>query len=83
MRSVEEQLEFVSDAAVTPEPVRIAIANALGLKCAEEIQAHQPLPGFPQAAIDGYAVRAVDIGGERGLGRRDSDAEEAPEAETE
>ncbi|MGV3160810.1 molybdotransferase-like divisome protein Glp [Corynebacterium sp. 32222D000AT] len=83
MRSVEEQLEFVTDAAVTPEPVRIAIANALGLKCAEEVQAHQPLPGFPQAAIDGYAVRAVDIGGERGLGRRDPDAEEAPEPETE
>lgn len=83
MRSVEEQLEFVTDAAVTPEPVRIAIANALGLKCAEEVQAHQPLPGFPQAAIDGYAVRAVDIGGERGLGRRDPDAEEASEPETE
>ncbi|OFS23589.1 gephyrin-like molybdotransferase Glp [Corynebacterium sp. HMSC04H06] len=83
MRSVEEQLEFVTDAAVTPEPVRIAIANALGLKCAEEVQAHQPLPGFPQAAIDGYAVRAVDIGGERGLGRRDPDAEGVPESETE
>ncbi|MDY5841265.1 MAG: molybdopterin molybdotransferase MoeA [Corynebacterium camporealensis] len=67
MRSVEEQLAFITDAAITPEPVRIAIANALGLMCAEEVQANQPLPGFPQAAIDGYAVRAVDIGGERPL----------------
>ncbi|AGF71889.1 gephyrin-like molybdotransferase Glp [Corynebacterium halotolerans] len=70
MRSVEQQLALVTDAAVTPEPVRIAIADALGLMCAEEVQATRPLPGFPQAAIDGYAVRAVDVGGERGLGRR-------------
>lgn len=67
MRSVEQQLEIIAKSAVKPEPVRIAIANALGLMCAEEVQAHQPLPGFPQAAIDGYAVRAVDVGGERGL----------------
>lgn len=77
MRSVEQQLALVTDAAVTPEPVRIAIADALGLMCAEEVQATRPLPGFPQAAIDGYAVRAVDVGGERGLGRRPGDDGEA------
>ncbi|MDO4761821.1 MAG: molybdopterin molybdotransferase MoeA [Corynebacterium sp.] len=69
MRSVEEQLALITQAAMTPEPVRIAIAEALGLMCAEEVQATRPLPGFDQAAIDGYAVRAVDVGGERGLGR--------------
>ena len=67
MRSVDDQLALVTDAATTPEPVRMSISNALGLMCAEQVQANQPLPGFPQAAIDGYAVRAVDIGGERGL----------------
>ena len=67
MRSVEEQLALITDTAMTPEPVRIAITDALGMMCAEEVQASQPLPGFPQAAIDGYAVRAVDIGGERAL----------------
>lgn len=77
MRSVDDQLALVTDAATTPEPVRIGISNALGLMCAEEVQANQPLPGFPQAAIDGYAVRAVDIGGERGLRvRRHKDQEE-------
>lgn len=77
MRSVDEQLDLITSVAVAPEPVRIAIAHALGLKSAEEVQANQPMPGFPQAAIDGYAVRAVDIGGERGLSARkpDSDAE--------
>lgn len=69
MRSVEDQLAAVTRAAVTPEPVRIAIADALGLMCAEEVQATRALPGFAQAAIDGYAVRAVDVGGERSLGR--------------
>lgn len=69
MRSVEQQLALVTESAVTPEPVRTAIADALGLMCAEEVEATRALPGFPQAAIDGYAVRAVDVGGERGLGR--------------
>ncbi|MDY3127424.1 MAG: molybdopterin molybdotransferase MoeA [Corynebacterium sp.] len=68
MRSVEQQLALITDAAVKPEPVRTAIASALGLMCAEEVQATQPLPGFPQAAIDGYAVRAVDVGGEKAIG---------------
>lgn len=76
MRSVEEQLVLVTRAAVTPEPVRIAISEALGLMCAEEVQATRPLPGFAQAAIDGYAVRAVDVGGERPLAPR---ASEEPE----
>lgn len=69
MRSAEQQLALVTQSAVAPEPVRIAIAEALGLMCAEEVQASRALPGFDQAAIDGYAVRAVDVGGERGLGR--------------
>ena len=83
MRSVDDQLAFILDAAVTPEPVRIAIANALGLKCAEEVQANQPLPGFPQAAIDGYAVRAVDVGGEKALKARPRPAGDADDATAE
>ncbi|APT84352.1 gephyrin-like molybdotransferase Glp [Corynebacterium aquilae] len=67
MRSVEEQLVRVTSLPVSPEPVRIAISEALGLMCAEEVEATRPLPGFPQAAIDGYAVRAVDVGGQRPL----------------
>ena len=75
MRSVDEQLALVTQAARTPEPVRIAIAQALGLMCAEEVQATRPLPGFDQAAIDGYAVRAVDVGGVRGLGAGATDVQ--------
>ena len=61
MRSVEEQLAIIADAAVTPEPVRVAISDSLGLRSAEEVRGDRQVPGFNQAAIDGYAVRAVDL----------------------
>lgn len=63
MRSVEEQQARVTAAAVAPRPVRVAIAEAQGLMCAEEVLTERPLPGFDQAAIDGYAVRSVDLQG--------------------
>jgi molybdopterin molybdotransferase len=61
VRSVEEQQARVTAAAVAPRPVRLPIAEAQGLMCAEEVVTEQPMPGFDQAAIDGYAVRGVDI----------------------
>ena len=63
MRSVEDQQARVAAAAVAPRPVRVAIAEAQGLMCAEEVVTERPLPGFDQAAIDGYAVRSVDVMG--------------------
>ena len=61
MRTVEEQLAIITASASTPEPVRIAISEALGLRCAERVEGAMALPGFNQAAIDGFAVRAVDV----------------------
>ena len=66
MRSVEEQLAAITANAAMPAPVRIAISESLGLLCAEDVVAERPLPGFVQSAIDGYAVRAVDVRGESG-----------------
>jgi molybdopterin molybdotransferase len=63
VRSVDEQLERVLTSAVKPAPVRVAISEAHGLRCAEEVVTARPLPGFDQAAIDGYAVRSVDLAG--------------------
>ncbi|MCQ4625326.1 molybdopterin molybdotransferase MoeA [Corynebacterium sp. CCUG 69979] len=80
MRSVDEQLDMIIDATMTPEPIRIGITDALGLMCAEEVQASSPLPGFSQAAVDGYAVRAVDVGGGQTLGKKEGPA--AAETET-
>ncbi|MCV7227777.1 molybdotransferase-like divisome protein Glp [Mycolicibacterium komossense] len=73
MRSVEEQQARVQAAAVAPRPVRVAIAEAQGLMCAEEVVTERPLPGFDQAAIDGYAVRSVDVFGVGEPGGPDGD----------
>ncbi len=72
MRSVEEQQARVTAAAVAPRPVRVPIAEAQGLMCAEEVVTEHPMPGFDQAAIDGYAVRSVDVST---AGTKDGDAE--------
>ena len=58
--------------------MRVAIAEAQGLLCAEEVVTERPLPGFDQAAIDGYAVRSVDV---LGVGSADAadDGEDAGE----
>ncbi len=61
MRSVNEQLTLILRSAVTPSPVRTAISEAQGLLCAEEVVATGALPAFDQAAVDGYAVRYVDV----------------------
>ena len=63
----------MSAAAVAPRPVRVAIAEAQGLMCAEEVVTERPLPGFDQAAIDGYAVRSVDV---LGVGESDSSSDQ-------
>lgn len=61
MRSVEDHLARVTAAAVAPRPVRVGISEAQGLMCAEEVVVETALPAFDQAAIDGYAVRSVDV----------------------
>lgn len=52
---------MVLDAALRPAPVRVAISEAQGMLCAEEVVAERALPGFDQAAVDGFAVRSVDV----------------------
>lgn len=74
MRSVEDQQIKVTAAAVAPRPVRVAISEAQGLLCAEDVVTERPLPGFDQAAIDGYAVRSVDVTS-AGAEIRDEDGE--------
>ena len=61
MRSLDEQLGRVLEAAVRPAPVRVAISESQGMLCAEDVVAERALPGFDQAAVDGFAVRSVDV----------------------
>jgi molybdopterin molybdotransferase len=60
----------------------VAIAEAQGLMCAEEVVTERPLPGFDQAAIDGYAVRSVDVLGV-GTGEEDDSGEAGSRSDSE
>src|SRR5205807_1192613 len=41
----------------------LPIVEALGLVLTEDIAATAPVPPFPNSAMDGYAVRAIDTAG--------------------
>lgn len=60
-RSVEEQLTRVLANIGSIDPIELTLLDAQGLLLAEQILADAPLPGFDNAATDGYAVRAVDL----------------------
>lgn len=49
-------------AAVDPlDHMQVRVGDALGLLLAEDVVAAEPLPGFANSAMDGYAVRAQDV----------------------
>jgi len=50
--------------AVEPlTPAAVDLADARGLVLAERVTAPEAVPPFPNTAMDGYAVRAVDTVG--------------------
>ncbi|MCK6567432.1 MAG: molybdopterin molybdenumtransferase MoeA [Chloroflexi bacterium] len=57
----DKLLAALSPLTADPEP--IASDSALGRVAAEDILAPHPLPEFPRATVDGYAVRAQDTFG--------------------
>ncbi len=59
--SVEAALQGIL-AHVRPLPARpAALDEALGRVLAEDIQASENLPPFPNSAVDGFAVRVADV----------------------
>ena len=56
-----EQLSRVLANIGSIDPIELALLDAQGLLLAEQVLADAPLPGFDNAATDGYAVRAVDL----------------------
>jgi molybdopterin molybdotransferase len=61
MPSVERHLDEILAAAPEVDPIELAVLDAQGLLCAEEVVAERPLPAFDQAALDGYAARSEDV----------------------
>jgi molybdopterin molybdotransferase len=63
VRAVERQLDEILAAVPEVDPIELAVLDAQGLLCAEEVISQRALPAFDQAALDGYAVRADDVAG--------------------
>ena len=61
MRTVEEHQRVVAGLITSRPPVRLPIADTLGLVLADDVVAPLSLPGFDNSAMDGYAVIADDI----------------------
>ncbi|MBB3083251.1 gephyrin-like molybdotransferase Glp [Geodermatophilus sabuli] len=62
-RTVEQHLDEILSAVPQPDPIELAVLDAQGLLCAEEVVSQRALPAFDQAALDGYAARALDVEG--------------------
>ncbi len=62
MRSLAEHRAAVL-ALVAPLPAAtVPVGSALGLVLARDVVAAVDLPGFDNSAMDGYAVRAAELG---------------------
>src|SRR5918995_464081 len=59
--TVERHLDEILAAVPQPHPIELAVLDAQGLLCAEEVVSQRALPAFDQAALDGYAARAEDV----------------------
>jgi molybdopterin molybdotransferase len=62
-RSVDDHLATILTSIGTIDPIELNILDAQGLTLAQDVLSSRSLPGFDNSAMDGYAVRAVDIVG--------------------
>lgn len=67
MLSVEEALRAVLENTRALNPRRVSLESALGAVLAEDVAADLDSPPFDKALVDGYAVRASDLTGDRRL----------------
>jgi molybdopterin molybdotransferase len=61
VRSVDEHLAEVLQVVQPLAPLEVGLLDAHGCVLAEDVVAPQPLPGFDNSAMDGYAVRSADV----------------------
>ena len=60
--SVDEARERILGRVRTLEAVRLPLGEALGSTLAEDVRTDRDVPPFRNSAMDGYAVRAADVG---------------------
>jgi molybdopterin molybdotransferase len=63
MRSVDEHVAHILEVVKPLPPYEQPLLEALGLPICEDVDADVDLPGFDNSAMDGYAVRSVDVEG--------------------
>ena len=61
MRTVEEHARVIAGLLAPTGPESLPLAEAVGLVLARDLVAPIDLPPFANSAMDGYAVRAVDV----------------------
>jgi molybdopterin molybdotransferase len=61
MKSVDAHLADILATVRPLAPLELELEQALGATLAEEVTSPVPLPPFNNSAMDGYAVRSVDI----------------------
>jgi molybdenum cofactor synthesis domain-containing protein len=61
VRTFEEHQATILASLSPLSPVRVPLGECLGLALTEEVRSLVDLPGFDNSAMDGYAVRAVDV----------------------
>lgn len=59
--STQEALQKILETVPPGKPIEVALEDARGCFLASDIKAFLPLPHFDNSAMDGYAVRAVDV----------------------
>jgi molybdopterin molybdotransferase len=62
MLSIEEAQQRILERATPLRGERVPVVEAAGRVLAENVVALRPLPPFDNSAMDGYAVRAADVG---------------------
>src|SRR5688500_6945677 len=60
LMTVAKAIAIIDAAKVSPRAVEMALAEAEGLRLAEEIRADRDYPPFDKVLMDGFAVRAGD-----------------------
>jgi molybdopterin molybdotransferase len=60
MISLGEAQDYVRSTLMPLEPVEVPLGDALGCVTAERVIAREPVPGFDNSSMDGYALRAAD-----------------------
>src|SRR5918998_3613506 len=61
LRRMADHRDYLLSCVEELPPFRQQILDALGLALCEDIVAPLSLPSFDNSAMDGYAVRAVDV----------------------